>query len=72
MGRDDIADAVQPGHLGMVGFATREGGSCVHLGTAESPHACQIYDIRGITCREFEKGSRQCLEFRRDAGKTGA
>ncbi len=68
MGRADIAEAVQPGHFGMVGFATRADGACVHLGTSESPNACQIYAIRGTTCREFEKGSRQCLEFRRDAG----
>lgn len=68
MGRADIAAAVQPGHFGMVGFATRDDGSCVHLGTEESSNACQIYDIRGTTCREFERGSRQCLEFRREAG----
>ena len=68
IGRDDIAAAVQPGHFGMVGFATSEDGSCVHLGTPESANACQIYEIRGTTCREFEKGSPQCLEFRRDAG----
>ena len=67
-GRDDIAGAVQPGHFGMVGFATRKDGSCVHLGTPESANACQIYEIRGTTCREFEKGSPQCLEFRKDAG----
>lgn len=68
LGRDDIAEAVQPGHFGMPGFATREDGSCVHLGTNESPNACRIYEIRGTTCREFERGSSQCLEFRRDAG----
>ncbi len=68
LGRDDIADAVQPGHFGMLGFATREDGSCVHLGTAESANACRIYQIRGTTCRDFERGSKQCLEFRRDAG----
>ena len=67
-GRDDVAQAVQAGHFGMVGFATRDDGSCVHLGTAKSVHACRIYEIRGTTCREFEKGSPQCLEFRRDAG----
>jgi len=66
MGRDDIAEAVQPGHFGMVGFATGKDGSCVHLGTQESMHACQIYEIRGTTCWEFEKGSPQCLEFRRE------
>jgi Fe-S-cluster containining protein len=68
LGRDDIADAVQPGHFGMLGFATREDGSCVHLGTAESANACRIYGIRGTTCRDFERGSKQCLEFRRDVG----
>jgi Fe-S-cluster containining protein len=68
MGRQDIANAVQPGHFGMVGFATRADGSCVHLGTRNNPHACRIYGIRAATCRDFEKGSRQCLEFRRDAG----
>ena len=67
IGRDDIAEAVQPGHFGMVGFATREDGSCVHLGTTESQNACGIYEIRGTTCRDFEKGSAQCLEFRREA-----
>jgi len=67
-GRDDLAEAVQPGHFGCVGFATRADGSCVHLGTVESANACQIYEIRGTTCRDFEAGSEQCLEFRRDAG----
>jgi Fe-S-cluster containining protein len=64
IGRRDIAEAVQPGHFGMVGFATRDDGACVHLGTEANPHACSIYDIRGTTCRDFEKGSPQCLEFR--------
>ncbi|MGB5347995.1 MAG: YkgJ family cysteine cluster protein [Polyangiales bacterium] len=68
LGRDDVAEAVQPGHFGMLGFATRDDGSCVHLGTATSAHACRIYEIRGTTCRDFERGSKQCLEFRRDAG----
>jgi Fe-S-cluster containining protein len=68
IGREDIALAIQPGHFGLEAFATHEDGSCVHLGTAASPNACQIYEIRGTTCREFERGSRQCLEFRRDFG----
>jgi len=68
IGRDDIAEAVQPGNFAMVGFATRGDGSCVHLGTDQSPNACRIYEIRGTTCREFERGSPQCLEFRREAG----
>ena len=72
LGREDVASAIQPGHFGEVAFATRDDGSCVHLGTATSANACAIYAIRGTTCREFEKGSRQCLEFRRDAGLTRA
>lgn len=68
IGRDDLALAIQPGHFGLDAFATRDDGSCVHLGTADEPHACQIYELRGTTCREFERGSPQCLEFRRDFG----
>ncbi|MBX3131298.1 MAG: YkgJ family cysteine cluster protein [Polyangiaceae bacterium] len=67
-GRADLARATQPGHFGAVAFATRPDGSCVHLGTDSSEHACRIYDDRGTTCRVFAKGSRQCLEFRRGAG----
>jgi len=70
MSRHDIADAVQPGHFGMVAFATRPDGSCVHLGTADNSNACRIYEVRGTTCRDFEKGSPQCLEFRKDATLT--
>jgi Fe-S-cluster containining protein len=68
MGRDDIANALQPGHFGLLAFATTEEGACVHLGTDTSPNACRIYDLRGTTCRDFEKGSWQCREFRRDFG----
>lgn len=68
LGRHDLAEATQPGHFGMVAFATTDEGTCVHLGTAEGPNACAIYPIRGTTCRDFEKGSPQCLEFRRDHG----
>lgn len=67
-GRADIAAAIQPGHFGLVAFATRADGSCVHLGSEAGPHACSIYEDRGSTCREFERGSAQCLEFRRDFG----
>jgi Fe-S-cluster containining protein len=68
LGRLDLVEQIQPGHFGEVAFATRADGSCVHLGTTESMNACAIYEIRGTTCREFERGSRQCLEFRRDFG----
>jgi Fe-S-cluster containining protein len=68
LGRADLAEAVQPGHFGEVAFATRDDGSCVHLGTASSVNACRIYEWRGTTCRDFERGSAQCREFRRDHG----
>jgi Fe-S-cluster containining protein len=68
IGREDLALLVQPGHFGEVGFATTDDGACVHLGTDESANGCRIYEVRGTTCREFEKGSWQCLEFRRDQG----
>lgn len=68
IGREDLVAQLQPGHFGELAFATRPDGSCVHLGTPESENACAIYEVRGTTCREFEVGSRQCLEFRRDHG----
>ena len=68
IGRPDIAERLQPGHFGELAFATTAAGACVHLGTAESPNACRIYDDRGTTCRDFERGSPQCREFRRDFG----
>lgn len=71
-GRDDIADRLVEGHFGELAFESTPQGACVHLGTSTSPHACQIYDVRGTTCREFDKGSWQCLEFRRDAGLSTA
>jgi Fe-S-cluster containining protein len=66
--RADILAQIVPGHFGEQAFAYTEQGACVHLGTADSPHACSIYEDRGTTCREFEKGSWQCREFRREAG----
>lgn len=68
LGRDDLVEQTQPGHFGERAFATRPDGSCVHLGTDESDNACRIYAIRGTTCRDFARGSRQCREFRRDFG----
>lgn len=67
-GRDDLVNAVQPGHFGLVAFATTASGCCVWLGTEQNPNACQIYEQRGTTCRQFVAGSPQCHEFRRDFG----
>jgi Fe-S-cluster containining protein len=67
-GRTDIVEGLRPGHFGQMAFAMTDGGACVHHGTAGEPHACSIYPDRGDTCRDFEAGSWQCLEFRRDRG----
>jgi Fe-S-cluster containining protein len=67
-GRRDILDRLEPGHFGQMAFVMSPSGTCCHHGTPEEPHACQIYEARGDTCREFEAGSWQCLEFRRDRG----
>jgi len=66
--RQDILTRLVPGHFGELAFASTDAGACVHLGTAASPNACSIYPDRGTTCRDFEKGSWQCREFRRDMG----
>jgi Fe-S-cluster containining protein len=67
-GRGDIARALVPGHFGELAFAADASGCCVHLGTPVSANACSIYEHRGSTCRDFEPGGWQCLEFRREAG----
>jgi Fe-S-cluster containining protein len=67
-GRADLVARLVPGHFGELAFAYTDEGACVHLGTASCANACSIYEERGTTCREFERGSWQCLEFRRDAG----
>lgn len=66
--RHDILEALEPGHFGQMAFAMAATGACVHHGTEREPHACRIYDDRSGTCRDFEAGSWQCLEFRRDRG----
>jgi Fe-S-cluster containining protein len=66
--RHDILAQLEPGHFGQLAFAMGSNGACVHHGTPPEPHACRIYSDRGDTCRDFEAGSWQCLEFRRDGG----
>ncbi len=67
-GRSDLVASLVEGHFSERAFPTREDGACRYLGTAASPHACSIYADRGTTCREFERGSPQCHEYRREAG----
>jgi Fe-S-cluster containining protein len=67
-GRGDLVAALVEGHFSELAFACDDSGACVHLGTSANPNACRVYEDRGTTCRDFERGSWQCLEFRRDAG----
>lgn len=67
-GRDDILAELEPGHFSHMAFKMNDAGCCVFHGVPGEPHACRIYEDRGTTCREFEAGSQQCLEFRRDRG----
>ena len=68
LGRVDLVEGLVEGHFSEMAFPSRSDGACLHLGVPGESNACSIYEIRGTTCREFEKGSRQCHEFRRDAG----
>ncbi len=68
LGRSDILEQMEPGHFSQMAFKMARSGACVHHGTDDSPHACRIYEIRGDTCRDFEVGSWQCVEFRRERG----
>jgi Fe-S-cluster containining protein len=67
----DILSQLEPGHFGQMAFCMGPNGACVHHGTPDQPHACRIYGARSETCRDFEAGSPQCLEFRRDRGVGG-
>jgi Fe-S-cluster containining protein len=67
-GRLDLVSALVEGHFSEQAFASTSQGACVHLGTSRNVNACRIYEDRGTTCRDFEAGSWQCLEFRRDSG----
>jgi len=70
-GRADIAGALVEGHFSEMAFPSTPEGACVYLGAPNGPHDCSIYPIRGTTCREFEAGSAQCREFRREHGVGG-
>lgn len=62
---DHILASLVPGHFSQMGFATHPGGTCVHLGTAENPNACSIYETRGESCRALEPASAQCRTYRK-------
>lgn len=67
-GRHDLVAQLVPGRFGGQAFATTRAGACVHLGSADSPHACNIYEERGETCRGFPPGCARCHQFRQEAG----
>ena len=49
----------------------RDGDRCAALAggtTAVEPYACAIYDDRPRTCRDFTRGSANCLDARRRVG----
>ncbi|WP_170229629.1 YkgJ family cysteine cluster protein [Polyangium fumosum] len=70
-GRQDLAERVDEGHFGMMAFPTTHEGACIYFTRPEGRSICSIYAERASTCREFQAGSWQCLEFRRDARKKG-
>jgi Fe-S-cluster containining protein len=70
-GRHDLADNTDEGHFGERAFPTSL-GACVYLTRPEGRSICSIYDDRASVCREFQAGSWQCLEFRRDARRLRA
>jgi Fe-S-cluster containining protein len=45
----------------------RRDGRCPAL-SGDGPYACRCYDDRPRTCREFERGSANCLDARRRVG----
>lgn len=76
LGRLDLAEHTDEGHFGERAFPVDALGACVHLGRPGAAEGdprslCSIYDVRGSTCREFQAGTWQCLEFRRDARARG-
>ncbi len=46
----------------------RPGGACVALREEDGRFLCSIYERRPAACREFENGSRRCLELRETRG----
>jgi len=65
-GLHHLADRTDDGHFGERAFPVTERGHCIHLDTSSGQTLCQIYEDRAEVCREFQAGSWQCLEFRRD------
>jgi hypothetical protein len=56
---------------GFDAYLPRPGGRCVALAPEHPPHRCTVYDARPESCRDFEQGSRNCLEARTRVGLSG-
>ena len=63
-----LADHTVEGHFGERAFPVSAAGACIHYDESSGQTLCQIYADRAEVCREFQAGSWQCLEFRRDRG----
>ena len=48
----------------------RNGPNCINLGCGDRKWACQVYEHRPRTCREFERGGVNCVDARRRLGLT--
>jgi hypothetical protein len=53
-----------------VWILARPEGRCRALTGAPGAWSCDVYDARPRTCRDFTKGSANCLEARRRVGLT--
>ncbi len=68
-GLHHLADHTDEGHFGERAFpVSAKTGACIHYDESSGQTLCQIYADRADVCREFQAGSWQCLEFRRDHG----
>lgn len=63
-GRDDLAQALAPGHFSCPALPTDSDGRCRYQGTEANRHDCSIYALRPQACRDFEPGGPQCLAAR--------
>lgn len=63
-GRDDLSHTLAPGHFSLPALPTNSDGTCCHQGTEANRHDCSIYLVRPQACRDFERGSAECLAAR--------
>ena len=69
LGRQDLIDALVPGHFSRPALPSDETGRCAYQGTAWSRAACSVYAIRPSVCAEVPVGGDECLAYRRRGGR---